>query len=626
MASVGARAANMPSIKHPEPLVNFVPRLWSHKQQNLGIPLSCSSRMGRLFHSCPKELPACSIGGPSVVLARGHCASSKGQLLFGALATAWLLGRGRLRLLRVQAQHRHAVVAAAAASDTVGGSEGATIRPEQAAADDAPVVGVYETLRPEVPPAITFTPISRLGTAKGPEMGSRVWVRARLATLRVKGKSTFVVLRQHSLHTLQALKFKDAEDDGNNAAAIAKFFKSLPLETLVDVRGVIVEASVASCTQTNVELQIERAYCVSRALPTLPFLMADAQRSEAEIQASLQTERPYVRVLPDLRLEYRWLDLRVPAHNATLRLQAAVCKLFRETLASRGFVEIHSPKLIAGESEGGAEVFRTDYFGRRATLAQSPQLFKQMAISADLPGVFEVGPVFRAENSNTSRHLCEFTGLDIEMPIDWHYSEVIRTVHEVLVAVFKGLETEYASELAAVRRMYPSEPPALPADGQPCVVHWPDMVELLRAAGVPREDPMADLSSEEERLLGRIVKEKYGSDLFFVDRYPSTVRPFYTMPSRDQPEYSNSYDAIFFGQEIASGAQRCHDPEMLEARCAELGVPTGPLQPYIDSFRHGVPPHGGVGLGLERIVQLYLGLDNIRKAVMFTRDPLRLSP
>lgn len=503
---------------------------------------------------------------------------------------------------------------------------GAFINPEHAADAATPIAGDYEVLRPDAIPAISFTPISSLGTSQGPAMNTDIWVRARVATVRVKGKSTFIVLRQNSLHTLQVVKFKDDADGGDSATAIAKFFKSLPLESVVDVKGLIVEANVSGCTQSNVELQLARAYCVSRATPTLPFLLADAQRSESDIEESLKTDRPYVRVLPDLRFDSRWLDLRVPANNAIMRLQGAVCRLYREALTERGFVEIHSPKLIGGESEGGSEVFRTDYFGRKATLAQSPQLYKQMAMSADFPGVFEVGPVFRAENSNTPRHLCEFTGLDFEMPITWHYSEVIQVVHATLSSVFERLEKEHQVELAAVRRMYPSEPPVLPADGKPCVVHWPDAIQMLKDAGMPREDVMADLSTEEERLLGRLVKEKLGTDLFFVDQYPSTVRPFYTMPNRSAPEFSNSYDAIFRGQEIASGAQRVHDPELLEARCKEKEVPTGPLQSYIDAFRHGVPPHGGVGLGLERIVQLYLGLDNIRKASLFVRDPLRLAP
>lgn len=488
---------------------------------------------------------------------------------------------------------------------------------------DCPLVGNYEVICSDQEPVHAFEAISTLGTEKGAKAGATVWIRARVAAVRVKGKTTFVVLRQHSLHTAQAVKFKSKEDEGASAKQFAQFFKALPLESVVDINGVVVEANVSGCTQSNVEIQMTRAYCVSRASSTLPFLLADAQRSDAQIQASLETDRPYVRVLPDLRLDHRWLDLRIPAHNAIMRVQGGVCRFFREGLMEQGFIEIHSPKLIAGESEGGAEVFRTDYFGRQATLAQSPQIYKQMAISADLPGVFEVGPVFRAENSNTRRHLCEFTGLDLEMPIRWHYGEVIDCVHTSLFKICKGIEAEYHDVLEVVRSMYPSEVPLVPE--KPCVVHWEDMNEMLAGEGIKRE-PLADLSTEEEKMLGKLVREKYETDLFFLDRYPSSVRPFYTMPCKDNPLLSNSFDVIFRGQEIGSGAQRCHDPNVLQDRCVALGVPMEPLQAYIDSFRHGCSPHGGVGLGLERIVQMYLDLDNIRKAVFFARDPVRLSP
>jgi len=549
----------------------------------------------------------------------------RGDLLVGTLAlVTTAASHQRLRRTRIPATQRRGKGKAAAAFAPAGIEDlGEKLDPAEALKEDGPICGVYEAVRPTRVPEISFVPVASLGSPDGPAMESKVWIRARLATVRVKGKSSFAVLREKSLHTVQCCKFKEKDDDGTSATQIAKFFKRVPLESVVDVYGTVVESNVQSCTQDNVEIQIERAYCVSASTPMLPFLLADASRSEAEIEESLSTDRPYVRVLPDLRLDHRWLDLRVPANNAILRIQGAVCRLFRDSLTKRGFVEIHSPKLIAGESEGGAEVFRADYFGKVATLAQSPQIYKQMAISADLPGVFEVGPVFRAENSNTTRHLCEFTGLDLEMPINWNYNEVLQVVHQTLYDICSGLEADCKEELEVIRKMYPSTAPSVPKE--PCIIHWEEGNAMLKEKGMERNE-MADLSTEEERTLGALVKEKYGVDLFFLDRYPSSVRPFYTMPNKDQPEYSNSYDLIFCGQEIGSGAQRCHDTELLEARCKELGVPMEPLQPYIDSFRHGVPPHGGMGLGLERIVQLYLRLDNIRKAVMFTRDPLRLSP
>jgi aspartyl/asparaginyl-tRNA synthetase len=203
-----------------------------------------------------------------------------------------------------------------------------------------------------------------------------------------------------------------------------------------------------------VEVIMQKVFVVSRAPAVLPFLLDDASRSEAEIEESQTTERPFARVTQDIRLNNRWLDLRVPANNAIMRVKSGVTFLFRESLHDQGFTEIITPKLIAGESEGGAGVFRTDYFGQPACLAQSPQLYKQMAISADMNRVYEIGPVFRAENSNTRRHLCEFTGLDFEMAINEHYNEALAVIHQMFRHIFTGIEIKYAKELAVIRGMY----------------------------------------------------------------------------------------------------------------------------------------------------------------------------
>jgi len=227
---------------------------------------------------------------------------------------------------------------------------------------------------------------------------------------------------------------------------------------------------------------------VSRA-DVLPFSIEDASRTEEEVEASQATERPFPRLGQELRLNNRWVDLRVPANHAIMKIQSAVCQLFREALYKEGFTEIHSPKLIAGECEGGSGVFRTDYFGSPACLAQSPQLYKQMAVSADLEKVFEVGPVFRAENSNTRRHLCEFTGLDVEMAIHEHYDEVLAVCHRTFKHMFEGLEQRWPQELAAVREQFASAPVRFTEE--PCIVHWPDGIAMLREAGVT-EDELGD--------------------------------------------------------------------------------------------------------------------------------------
>jgi len=292
--------------------------------------------------------------------------------------------------------------------------------------------GDYNTIASQTESPRPYADVKTLGTAEGSaKEGDIVWIRGRVTSVRAKGNACFMVIRSNAFYTIQALHFKDKTNPDPSKAMI-KFVGNIPLESIVDIQGVIANAEVKSCSQNNVELQIRKIFTVSRAPVTLPFLMEDACRSENEIEESMGTERPLAGVVQDTRLNNRWLDLRVPANNAIMRVRSGISLLFREALAAEGFVEINTPKLISGESEGGSEVFRTDYFGQPACLAQSPQLYKQMAISADLDRVFEIGPVFRAEKSFTRRHLCEFTGLDMEMAVKFHYNEAL---HGKLIVV-----------------------------------------------------------------------------------------------------------------------------------------------------------------------------------------------
>ncbi|GFH53452.1 aspartyl-tRNA synthetase [Chaetoceros tenuissimus] len=470
-----------------------------------------------------------------------------------------------------------------------------------------------------------FAKVEDLEDAEKYPAGSKVWLRGRLHSIRVKGGSCFLVLRQGSFNTVQALFFKDKEDP-EGSKKMLNYLKTLTVESVVDLEGTIVgDADVKSCSVQSVELNIKRIHSVSKARAQLPFLVEDAARSEEEVEASQDTDRPFPRLGQELRLDNRWMDLRAPANNAIMKIQSAICQLFRESLYSQGFMEIHTPKLIAGESESGAGVFTTDYFGTTACLAQSPQLYKQMAISADMDRVFEIGPVFRAENSNTRRHLCEFTGLDLEMAINDHYMETLEVVHNCFKHIFEGLETRYAKELAVIREQYHSEPVTF--TDEPCVLHWPEAQEILKEKGFDMGDGMGDLNGAMELALGEAVKEKYGTDFFMLDKYPAEIRPFYTMPCPEDDRFSNSYDMFIRGLEICSGAQRCHDPDLVQEILEKKGIEAGEgLQSYISSFKDGISPHAGAGIGLERVVFLYLGLDNVRKASMFPRDPNRCTP
>ncbi|KAL5558296.1 hypothetical protein UlMin_034507 [Ulmus minor] len=448
-----------------------------------------------------------------------------------------------------------------------------------------------------------------------------VLVRGRAQAIRPVSKNmAFLVIREKGF-TVQCVITASPDVVSRQ---MVKFVSGLSRESIIDVEGVvsIPKDPIKGATQ-QVEVQVRKLYCVSKAVPNLPINVEDAARSEVEIEKALQAGEQLVRVNQDTRLNNRVLDMRTPANQGIFRIQCQVGSIFREFLLSRGFVEIHTPKLIAGSSEGGAAVFRLDYKGQPACLAQSPQLHKQMAICGDFGRVFEIGPVFRAEDSYTHRHLCEFTGLDVEMEIKKHYFEVMDVVDRLFVAMFDSLNEKCAKELEAIRRQYPFEP--LKYLQNTLRLTFEEGIQMLKDVGV-EVDPLGDLNTETERKLGQLVLEKYGTEFYILHRYPLAVRPFYTMPCFDNPAYSNSFDVFIRGEEIISGAQRVHVPEFLTERAAACGIDVSTISTYIDSFRYGVPPHGGFGVGLERVVMLFCGLNNIRKTSLFPRDPLRIAP
>ncbi|XP_062164159.1 aspartate--tRNA ligase 2, cytoplasmic [Alnus glutinosa] len=447
-----------------------------------------------------------------------------------------------------------------------------------------------------------------------------VLVHGRAQAIRAVGKNmAFLVVREKGF-TVQCVV--TAQPDVVSRQMV-KYVAALNRESIVDIEGIVSVPTVPIKGATQqVEVQVRKLYCVNKAIPTLPINIEDAARSEVDIEKALQAGEQLVRVNQDTRLNNRVLDIRTPANQGIFRIQCQVGTIFRQFLLSEGFIEIHTPKLIAGASEGGAAVFRLDYKGQPACLAQSPQLHKQMAICGDLGRVFEIGPVFRAEDSFTHRHLCEFTGLDVEMEIR-HYFEVMNIVDRLFVTMFDSLNRNCSKELEAVGRQYPFEP--LKYLRQTLRLTFEEGIQMLKDAGV-EVDPFGDLNTETERKLGQLVLEKYGTEFYILHRYPLAVRPFYTMPCYDNPAYSNSFDVFIRGEEIISGAQRVHEPEFLTERAQALGIDVSTISTYIDSFRYGAPPHGGFGVGLERVVMLFCGLNNIRKTSLFPRDPLRLAP
>ncbi|KAJ2784641.1 aspartate--tRNA ligase dps1 [Coemansia javaensis] len=449
-------------------------------------------------------------------------------------------------------------------------------------------------------------------------VGQTVNVQARIQDSRLTGgRMCFLVLREHAA-TVQALV---QADDVAVSRKMVRFADSVPAESIVSVTAEVVRPveTVKSCTVGSVELRVSKLFVTSEVVRQLPFSIEDASRSEEDCEAN----PALARVALDTRLDGRVVDLRTTPNNAIFKLQHAVCQLFREYLVRQGATEIHSPKIISTASEGGSNVFQITYFKRHAYLAQSPQLYKQACIAADFGKVFEIAPVFRAEDSNTYRHMTEYVGLDLECAFREHYHEVMYMIGEMFVYIFRGLEERWAHELAAVRRQYPSEP--LKFDDKPLRLEYKDAVALLRGAGVEIGD-FDDLSTPQERLLGELVRKEHGTDFFMLDKFPLAVRPFYTMPDPTDGNYSNSYDFFLRGQEIMSGAQRIHDPALLKERIRAFGIDAAPLEDYIRAFEYACPPHAGGGVGLERVVMFYLGIPNIRLASLFPRDPKRVDP
>ncbi|KAF9324390.1 aspartate--tRNA ligase dps1 [Podila minutissima] len=470
--------------------------------------------------------------------------------------------------------------------------------------------------RSEDRPGIKRESLADISAARA---GEKVWIRARVQTSRPTGnKMCFFQFRQNS-STIQGLV---VFDDTAISKQMVKFAQNISSESIVLVEGTIAKPlePVKSCTVQDAEIMITQLFVTSEAQGRLPFSLEDASRPEAEFD---REDTQFAKVNLHTRLENRVFDLRTITNQAIFRLQHAVCKLFRDFLESKGFMEIHTPKILGAASEGGANVFKVKYFDTEAFLAQSPQFYKQMVVCGDFERVFEIGSVFRAENSFTHRHMTEFIGLDLEMAFEEHYHEILDVFDELFVHIFTGLETTYAADLEVVHRQYPFEKfEFLPKTLR---LEYHEAVALLRENGVEMGD-YDDLSTEVERKLGQLVKEKYKTDFFMLDKFPLEVRPFYTMPDPKNPKYSNSYDFFMRGEEILSGAQRIHDPDYLIERAQVHGVDPSSIKSYVDAFRMGAPPHGGGGIGLERVLFFYLNLGNIRRASLFPRDPRRLLP
>ena len=406
------------------------------------------------------------------------------------------------------------------------------------------------------------------------------WIHRR----RVLASVTFLVLRDRS--GLAQVVVKDRET--------VEQLAGLPEETVVEVSGSV---SANESAPGGAEL-VEP---VVTAL-TEPALAPPTELWRPTFGAGLPTH-----------LDHAAVTLRHPRHRAAWQLASASMRGFRTALSTREFTEIATPKLVGTATESGANVFTVDYFGRTAYLAQSPQLYKQMLVGV-FERVFEVGPVFRAEPHDTVRHLAQYTSLDAELGFIRDHRDVLAVLREAVAGMVEGIR-EHAPAAALLGVELPQVPEEFP------VIHFSD---ALAKVGADPDEP--DLSPAHERALSEWAKAAYGSDFLAVEGYPMGKRPFYTHPQPGDERWSNSFDLLFRGLELTTGGQRLHRPSDYAAALERTGTDPSVLAGYLDAFAHGMPPHGGFAIGLERWVGRLTGAENIREVTLFPRDLHRLEP
>lgn len=423
-------------------------------------------------------------------------------------------------------------------------------------------------------------------------VGERVCIAGWLHSLRLLGSINFLVIRD-GWGLMQAV----AETEAEMAPLIES---NAGVESVIEVEGLVVSESQAPGGCELHDLQIEVITPVSEAPPI--------SLNKRKITAGLST-----------LLDHAVVANRHPARRAILRLAGGTMAGFRSTLLARGFTEIQTPKIVASATESGANVFKLDYFGRPAYLAQSPQFYKQIMVGV-FECVFEVSPVFRAEPHDTARHLNEYVSLDAEFGFIENHFTVMALLRDVIAGILTTLNEQYRTELELLHVQIPMVPTEIP------YIHFADAQELIfkRHKVDVRGEP--DLSPQDERWLGEWVQQEFGSDFLYVTGYPMVKRPFYTYPEPGRPQYSNSFDLLFRGTELVTGGQRLHRYEDYVAALERAHLPLEPFEAYLEAFKYGMPPHGGFAIGSERLLMQLIGAPNIKLTTLFPRDMARLTP
>lgn len=419
--------------------------------------------------------------------------------------------------------------------------------------------------------------------------GKEIKINGAVHTIREMGEVAFVVLRKRE--GLVQCVYEEG---------VTSFdLKQLKEASTVEVTGVVVKEERAP---HGFEVRMKEVMVLSEPSEAMPIPI-----SKWKLDTSLET-----------KLNLRPISLRNVRERAIFKIQEGLCKAFRDYLFSQGFTEIHTPKIGAKSAEGGSNIFKLDYFNKKAILQQSPQFYKQTMVGV-FDRVFEVGPVFRAEKHNTKRHLNEYTSMDFEMGYIDSYEDVMAMETGYLQYAMKLLEKDYKRELDILKITLP-DVSKIPA------VRFDEAKRLVSEKYDRKIRNPFDLEPEEETLIGRYFKEEYDSDFVFITYYPSKKRPFYAMDDPEDKNFTLSFDLLFKGMEVTTGGQRIHDYQMLLDKIAAKGMTTEGMEHYLMIFQHGMPPHGGLGIGLERLTAMLAGEDNVREATLFPRDLSRLEP
>ncbi|WP_066715451.1 aspartate--tRNA(Asn) ligase [Clostridium sp. Marseille-P299] len=426
---------------------------------------------------------------------------------------------------------------------------------------------------------------------KGDYAGKEVVIRGAVHTIRDMSEFSFIIVRKYE-GLVQCVFYEGMEGFD---------IKSLKEGATIEAKGVV---SLEERAPNGFEIRLQEVSILSEPAPdtTMPIPI-----SKWKLNTSLET-----------KLSLRPISLRNIRERAIFKIQEGIIRGFRDFLFSQHFTEIRTPKIVAGNAEGGANVFKLEYFGKKAFLAQSPQFYKQMMVGV-YDRVFEAAPVFRAEKHNTTRHLNEYTSLDFEMGYIDSFTEIMDMEAAMLNYVFELLEKEYAKELSILNV-------TLPNVSKIPTVRFDKAKELVAEKYDRKIKNPYDLEPEEEVLIGKYFKEEFDSDFVFVTHYPSKKRPFYAMDDKEDPKFTLSFDLLFKGMEITTGGQRIHSYEEQVAKMEARGMDISDFTNYLMIHKHGMPPHGGLGIGLERLTMRLLDETNVRETTMFPRDVSRLEP